>query len=178
MSELATLARPYAAAVFKQAKETGTVDDWSGTLAFLAQLMAEPVVKNAASNPKLGRHAFAALVVDVCAQGLSEQGKNLIFLLAENGKLSLAGHIAALFEQYRAEEAGVLDARVASAFPLDDAETKKLAKALQKALGKKVRLEVSVDRALIGGIVVRAGDKVIDGSIKGQLQRLARRLDS
>lgn len=178
MSELATLARPYAAAVFKQAKAAGTVDDWSGTLAFLAQLMADPAVKSAAGNPKLGRHAFAQLLVESCGQGLDEPGKNLIFLLSENSKLPLAGHIAALFEQYRAEEAGVLDAQVLSAFPLDDAESKKLAKALQKTLGKKVRLNVSVDRSLIGGVVVRAGDKVIDGSIKGQLKRLARRLDS
>lgn len=90
----------------------------------------------------------------------------------------MTGQIAALYEQYRAEEQGFLDARVASAFDLDDAEKKQLAKSLQKALGKKVRLDVTVDRSLIGGVVVRAGDKVIDGSIKGQLQRLAKRLDS
>jgi F-type H+-transporting ATPase subunit delta len=178
MSELATLARPYAAAVFKQAKEAGTMEDWSNTLAFLAKIMADPAIKSAAGNPKLGRHAFSQLLVDSCGEGLSKQGKNLIFLLSENGKLPLAGHIAELFEQYRAEEAGVLDAQVVSAFPLDDAESKKLAKTLQKALGKKVRLDVSVDRSLIGGVLVRAGDKVIDGSIKGQLKRLARRLDS
>lgn len=178
MSELATLARPYAAAVFKRAKETGAIDQWSETLAFLAQLMAAEGVKSAAGNPKLGRHGFANLLIESCQQGLAEEGKNLIRLLADNGKLLLAGQIAVLYEQYRAEEQGFLDARVASAYALDDAEQKQLAKSLQKALGKKVRLDVTVDRSLIGGVVIRAGDKVIDGSIKGQLQRLAKRLDS
>lgn len=178
MAELATLARPYAAAVFKQAKQSGAVDQWSETLSFLAQLMAETEIKNATRNPKLGRNGFADLLIDLSGKDLSAEGKNLIRLLADNGKLTLAGHIAELYEHYRADEQGFLDARVVSAYPLDAAENKQLAKSLQKALGKKVRLDISVDRALIGGVVIRAGDKVIDGSVKGQLQRLAKRLDS
>lgn len=178
MSELATLARPYAAAVFKQAKETGAVDQWSETLSFLAQVMADEDIKTVARNPKLGRNGFADLFIDVCQDGLPDEGKNLINLLADNGKLSLAGQIAVLYEQYRADEQGFLDAMVVSAFALDEAEQDRLAESLQKTLGKKVRLEVTVDRSLIGGVVIRAGDKVIDGSVKGRLQRLAKRLDS
>lgn len=178
MSELATLARPYAAAVFKRAKETGTVVQWSETLAFLGQLMAGRDVKSAASNPKLGRHGFATLLIELCQQGIDNEGKNLIRLLADNGKLALAGQIAVLYEQYLASEQGFLTARVLSAYPLNETEKKQLGKALQKALGKRVRLEATVDRSLIGGVVIRVGDKVIDGSIKGQLQRLAKRLDS
>lgn len=177
MSELATLARPYAAAVFKRAEETNAVDQWSKTLAFIADLMAVPEVRGAANNPKLGRRGFADLLNELCRKNMPEEGKNLIRLLADNGKLALAGQIAEQFEQYRAEQQGFLDARVASAYPLDEAEKKDLAKGLQKTLGKKVRLNVTIDKTLIGGVVVRAGDKVIDGSIKGQLQRLAKRLD-
>lgn len=178
MSELATLARPYAAAVFKRAKETGAVDQWSETLDFLARLMDDATVKGAASNPKLGRQGFATLVIELCQPALGEEAKNLIRLLAENGKLSLMRSIAAQYEHYRAEEQGYLDAKVISAYPMDEAEQASVGETLHKLLGKKVRLDVAVDRSLIGGIVVRAGDKVIDGSVKGQLQRLAARLHS
>lgn len=178
MSELATLARPYAAAVFKRARETGTLDTWSETLAFLAELLETPEVKRAAANPKLGKHGFAALVIELCGTALTPEAHNLIRLLAENGRLSLSQAIAVQFERYRAEEQGYLDTHVISAFPLDATEQASLSATLQKLLGKQLRLDVTVDRSLIGGVVVRAGDKVIDGSVKGQLQRLAARLHS
>jgi F-type H+-transporting ATPase subunit delta len=176
MSGSATLARPYAEAVFKRAKETGSTEQWSDTLAFLAAVMNDDRLSRAAVNPKVDRHAFTELLLDICKGHITDEGENLLKLLVENNRLNQAASIQELFEQYRAEDEGYIDVDVKTAFPIDDRQQRQLTSALEKTFHKQVRLRTERDDTLIGGVLIRAGDTVIDGSIRGQLQQLAKRL--
>ena len=176
MSELATLARPYAEAVFKRAKETETSEKWSDNLAFIATVLENELISEAADNPKFGKDNFLKLMLDICQGQIDQEGENFIKLLVENNRLKLAKYIADIYEQFRAEDEGYSDVRVSSAYSLTSDEQKKLTSTLKKVLNKEIHLTVVEDRSLIGGILIRAGDRVIDGSIKGQLQQLAKRL--
>ncbi len=176
MTETATLARPYAEAVFKTAKESAALVQWSQTLKFLSAVVQDPEIASAMGNPAVDRQKFTELLLDICAQQIDDQGANFIKLLVHNGRLALLPHIAALYEQYKAEDEGYVDVDVWSAFALNKQEVQKLSAALTKRLNKKVNVNVAIDKSLIGGILVRAGDQVIDGSIKGRLQQLAKQL--
>jgi F-type H+-transporting ATPase subunit delta len=176
MSELATLARPYATAAYKRAKETGSTANWSESLAFLAAVTQNAQIAQAATNPKASKERFIGSLLDLCQGKLSQEAENFVRLLVANRRLNLAGLISEQFEQYRAEEEGYVEVDVRTAYPLDDAESGQLANVLQQTLGKQPRLHIQVDASLIGGVVVKAGDRVIDASVRGQIQRLAKRL--
>ncbi|MEI6354625.1 MAG: F0F1 ATP synthase subunit delta [Methylococcus sp.] len=176
MSERVTLARPYAVAAYKRATETGTADQWSGHLAFLSALMADQRVQAAASNPKVRREALVKAFLALCEGRLDPEGENFLRLLIENNRLFLVSDIAGLFERYRADHEGYVNVDVATAYELTPGEKTKLTKTLNKVLGKEARLKVSVDRSLIGGVYIRAGDRVIDASVRGQIERLAKSL--
>lgn len=176
MSELATLARPYAIAAYTRAKETGATARWSESLAFLAAVMQDPRIAQAASNPKASKERFVASLLDLCQGRLDREAENFVRLLVANRRLSLASLISEQFEQFRADDEGYAKVDVRTAYPIDDAESAQLAAALRQTLGKEPRLEIQVDAALIGGVVIKAGDHVIDASVRGQLQRLAKRL--
>ncbi|MGR9052286.1 MAG: F0F1 ATP synthase subunit delta [Gammaproteobacteria bacterium] len=176
MSELATLARPYAEAVFKRAKESASTVKWSDTLAFISAVVNDKLIAGIADNPRIGKDVLLQLMRDICKEQVDAEGENLIKLLVQNNRLKLAGQIAAIFEQFKAEDEGYVDVEVASAFVLSDDEKAKLSANLEKTLDKRVRLNVREDQSLIGGIVVRAGDRVFDGSIKGQLQHMRKAL--
>ena len=178
MSELTTLARPYAVAVFKAAKEAGAIKEWADTLEFLKQIMADPLMERAASDPKAGKDKFIANFLDLCKGHVSPEGENFIRLLASNGRLGLAGTIADLYAEFRAEEEGCVDVEVISAYPLDESEEANLDALVEKWMSRKGRLHVTVDESLIAGVIVRAGGRVVDASIRGQLQRLAKRLSN
>ena len=176
MTELATMARPYALAVFKRAKETGSLQEWSDALAFLSTALEDPAMKAAIASPRLGKSRLADLLAGLCEGNVGPEGVNLLKALAANSRLSLVKQIKILFEAYRGEDEGSVDADVTTAYPLSGAEEQSLAETLQKTFKRKVRLNISEDRNLIGGLLVRAGDRVIDASVRGQLQRLANRL--
>lgn len=178
MSELTTLARPYAAALFRRALETGRMDQWSRMLEFLATAMADRELAWMAVNPNVSREDFLRLLLDLGKGFLDGEGENFARLLVHNGRISLVGEIRTLFERYRAEHEGYTDVEVITAYPLDREDQNELARVLERHLGKKVRLEVDEDRSLIGGVIIRSGDRVIDGSVRGRLQRLAKRLHS
>lgn len=176
MSDLATLARPYAEAVFKRAKEAKATDKWSEMLAFVALVMQDNDLVSLVKNPKVTEGQVEGLILEISKGVLDKEGTNFVKLLAQNDRLLLAPQIAVLFENYKAEDEGYVDVEVTSAFALTKEEEKKLATTLKKTLNKTVRLNTDVDKTLIGGFLARAGDIVIDGSIKGQLQQLAKRL--
>ncbi len=178
MSELTTLARPYAEAAFKRALESGKLEQWSKMLAFLATALADPELAALARDPRIGKEKFLEILLDIGKGWLDAEGENFVKLLVHNGRITLAPQIHDLFERYRAEHEGVVDVEVRTAYPLEADDRDKLTQALKKALGRKVRLQVAEDRDLIGGVVIRAGDKVIDGSVRGRLERLAKRLYS
>ena len=176
MSELATLARPYAVAAYKRAKETASTEKWSEALAFLTEVMKDQRMAQAAANPKAKRDQFTKAFLDLCRGKLDAEAENFVRMLIENRRLGLVKFISEQFEQYRAEEEGYIEVNVHSAYPLEDEERDRLTRVLQKTLGKEPRLNVRVDESLIGGVLIQAGDRVIDASVRGQIQRLAKRL--
>ncbi|RLA21250.1 MAG: F0F1 ATP synthase subunit delta [Gammaproteobacteria bacterium] len=176
MAELAELARPYAEAVYKIAKEQGGAQKWSEMLEMLSLVMADQDISRAARNPRVGNERFIALLLDICSEKLNKEGVAFVKVLSENKRLNLVGSIAELYEQYRSDGEGYLAVGVTSAFPMDKKEQEKLSKTLAKQFGKEIRLTVEEDSSLIGGIIIRAGDKVIDGSVSGQIEQLAKQL--
>lgn len=176
MSELATLARPYAAAVFKRAKETGSSGKWSKTLAFLTSILSEQSLAVFVNNPKVSNESLSNLLREISEGQIDSEGANFLKLLVQNRRLNLVPHIAKIFEAYKAEDEGYLDVDVYAAYEFSKEGRKEFSAKLEKRLGKKVNMNVTVDKSLIGGVLVRAGDKVIDGSIKGQLQHMQKAL--
>ncbi|MDF1581918.1 MAG: F0F1 ATP synthase subunit delta [Methyloprofundus sp.] len=176
MSELATLARPYAEAAFKRAKETGNSQEWSDALAFLSVAIQDTDLSAIINNPKVSEDRLVQLMQDICQDKVKNESFNFLKLLIENSRLYLAPQIAELFESYKAEDEGYVDVDVITAYALTKAEEQSFASSLKVKLNKEVNIHASVDSSLIGGFLVRAGDSVIDGSISGQLQQLAKRI--
>jgi F-type H+-transporting ATPase subunit delta len=176
MSELATLARPYAEAVFKRAKETKTAAKWSDTLEFLAAVVKHKEVAALIRNPKIDKPSLTRLMLDICQGQVDNEGENLLKLLVQNSRLLLLPFIKELYGQHRADNEGYVEVEVRTAYSLSKEEQKQLAKSLQKTLHKKPHIKMVVDETLIGGFLARAGDRVIDGSVRGRLQQLAKRL--
>jgi len=176
MSELATLARPYAVAVFKRAKETAAIEKWSKDLAFMSAVLGHKDISVVIDNPKVNKQELSVLVLDICQGQVSKEAENFLQLLVQNNRLTLVPVIATLFEAYKTEDAGYVDVEVVVAYAFSKEDKPKFASTLEKTLGKKVNMKVTVDKSLIGGVLVRAGDRVIDGSIRGQLQHMQKTL--
>jgi F-type H+-transporting ATPase subunit delta len=176
MSELATLARPYACAVFKRAKETDSKEKWSESLAFMTQIVVNKELADVFSNPKVSNDRIAQLVIEICQEHLDVEGINFLKLLLQNDRLTLLPFIAKNFEALKAEDEGYIETEVETAFAFTKEAEKKLNATLEKTFNKQIHMNVTVDKTLIGGVLVRAGDRVIDGSIRGQLQQLQKAL--
>lgn len=173
MAEYSTIARPYARAAFEHAQQEKALDVWSEQLGMLAQLADSDEVRPLLSNPAIPPEDIAAGFCDSLGKSAGDEIRNFVRLLADNRRLPLLREIAAQFEDMRAQAEGRITVDVVSAKALDDATRKRMAEALAKRLDRKVELSCRTDEALIGGAVIRAGDLVIDGSVKGQLERLA-----
>lgn len=169
-------ARPYAIAAFRQAQEEGDTARWSEMLALLARVASDPTMKGLITNPKAKRQELAELIIDVCGDRLSATGCNFVRVLAENRRLGAINDIAATYESERASAERRSEVTVISAYQLAPAEQNAITVAMTKRLGTKVDLSLKVDPGLIGGVVVRAGDTVIDASIRGRLNQLAQTL--
>ncbi len=176
MSELLTLARPYAEAVFKTALENKSASDWSDMLNFLSVVTQDMEMAAIIANPKVSQEQLTTLLLDICQDQLKKEGVNFLKLLIKNDRLMLTPQISELYESYKAEHEGYVDVEIISAYALTKEEQNKFATTLKKKLNKKVRITTSIDKSLIGGFLAKAGDMVIDGSTKGQLQQLAKKL--
>ncbi|MDX1594018.1 MAG: F0F1 ATP synthase subunit delta [Gammaproteobacteria bacterium] len=177
MAELSTVARPYAQAVFELAEAQGNLAAWSDMLAAATMVAADEAARRLLSSPGVSREQVADLFIEVCGDALDENGRNLIRVLAENRRLTLLEEIGAQYATLRAEAEKTVEAQVISAFELSEAQQEKLADALKRHLGRDVRLTCEIDKTLIGGAVIHAGDLVIDGSAQGRLNRLAGQLE-
>jgi F-type H+-transporting ATPase subunit delta len=173
MAESTTVARPYAQAVFQLARDTQSLDAWSDTLALAAAVAADAEMQPLLDSPRLTETQLGELFAGICGDGLSEQGRNFIRLLAENRRLDVLPEIARLYEALRNEAEGAIQARLITALPATEEQKAVLIKALKQRLGRDIQLESSVDPSLLGGAIIRAGDLVIDGSVQGKLTRLA-----
>jgi F-type H+-transporting ATPase subunit delta len=176
MAEKQTLARPYAEAVFEFAKGQNQLKKWSEMLAFIAAVATDGRMIQIADDPRVDRVKFLNLFLGVCEQRVDEQGANFVRLLVDNRRLALLPEIVAQYESLRAEAEARVEATVISAFPLEAAQLDSLGAALKRRLGREVNLTAQVDQALLGGVVIRAGDLVIDGSVRGRLADLAANL--
>ena len=173
MSENTTAARPYANAVYDLASEAGALDSWSDALANLAGVVADERVAGMLASPDLGHEDKARLVIDILGEALDEKQQNLVRLMAENGRLALMGYVREQFEIARAKAENKIEAEVVSAFEISDEQAAQLATTLKNKLGCDITLTTSVDPSLIGGVVIKAGDTIIDASMKSQLESLA-----
>ena len=176
--EATTIARPYAEAVFAVAKEDGTLDQWSEMLDFVASLMQDSTMQRLVDEPAQVNSQISELIIGIGGDKLTQEEQNLVRLLAENGRLQIASEIARRYESLKNRERGVLDVDVTTAFPLDEAQQQSIAAVLKSKLGRDIRITSSEEPALIGGVVIRAGDLVIDSSVQGQLTKLANELEN
>ncbi len=174
--EKITIARPYAEAIYGRAEETDTLDAWSDMLDLLGIVAGTPEVASMIDNPLLPPQRVQELMLEISGERLDEEGRNLVKLLVENDRLSLLPDIAALYERLKRERQGVLQVQVTSAYTLNQAEKKTLAGVLKERLDRDIEINAERDPDLIGGILIRAGDLVIDGSVRGQLHKLANEL--
>jgi F-type H+-transporting ATPase subunit delta len=172
MAEPSTVARPYAEAAFRLADEAGALAKWSEMLGALAMVATDARVRGAAADPNLGHEQVAGLFIAILAGRLNAEAENFVRVLAHNGRLELLPQMREQFEALKNEREGVLEAEVHSAFELSPAQVADLAQRLEKKTGRKVRTKVHLDKDLIAGVRIVLGDKVIDGSARGQLGAL------
>ena len=172
MAETITVARPYAQAAFNYAAEQQALREWSDMLALLATVAADPDMVRVIESPQLTEKQLADLIIDVCGDRLTDKGANFVRVLADNRRLELLPDIAALFEIQRQQAEGTIKAELVSAYPATDEQQASIIEGLRRRLGKNIELSCSTDAGLLGGAIIRAGDLVIDGSVRGKLQRL------
>ncbi|MGH6610805.1 MAG: F0F1 ATP synthase subunit delta [Burkholderiaceae bacterium] len=172
MAENLTIARPYAEAVFASADAGGKLQQWSQALQRLSMIVSDPDMHNAIGDPKVGPEQLYGLVAAGTGDELDVHAQNFVRVLIENDRLSLLPEIATLFESLKNEREGVVEAQIESAFPLDDASLSQLVGDLERRFKRKVRPQVNVDKQLIGGALIKVGDEVIDGSVRGRLQNM------
>ncbi|QLB12130.1 F-type H+-transporting ATPase subunit delta [Bisgaardia hudsonensis] len=180
MSELTTIARPYAKAAFNFAVEQSSndksaVEKWAEMLNFLSVVVEDENVKIFLTS-SISASKLADFVISICGEQLDQYGQNLVRLMAENKRLSVVPAVFEEFQHYVEEYRSVTEVEVISAQPLNNEQQQKIANAMEKRLTRKVKLNCSVDSSLIAGAIIRTDDFVIDGSSKGQLTRLANEL--
>ena len=178
MAELTTLARPYAKAAFEHAQAHQQLASWSAMLGLAAAVSQDDTMQRVLKAPRLTSAEKATTFNEVCGDKFDAQARNFLSIVSENNRMELLPEIADMFELYKAEQEKSVDVDVTSAFALNDEQQDKLAKVLSARLGREVRLHAAEDASLIGGVVIRAGDLVIDGSVRGKLAKLAEALKS
>ena len=178
MAELSTLARPYAKAAFEVALQDSALDSWSSMLGVSAAVASQESVNALLTDPSLSSERVAQAFIDILGDALEGKGQNFIRLLAENKRLVLLPEISELFDILKANQRKSVDVEITTAFEVSSEISDKLASALKNRLQRDIRLATSVDKSLIGGAVIRAGDTVIDSSVRGKLKKLAEAMNS
>jgi F-type H+-transporting ATPase subunit delta len=178
VAERATIARQYAKAAFETALPARAFAQWSSGLNVAAEIVVDPRVTELIKNPEVPPADIAEFIIGVAGVKLDAHMQNFVRVLAENHRLLLLPEILAHYEAMRADIENTVDVEVISAVKLDPAQTEKLTAALNTRLKRRVNMRNSVDASLLGGAVIHAGDLVIDGSLKGRLQRLRTELTS
>jgi len=173
MSEAITIARPYAQAAFDEAQKLNSLKAWSELLIGLAELVNQAEVQAVISNPKVSRAQLFGLMEALMGTAASVQQRNFVHVLAENQRLSVLPEIAATFEALKAEAEKTVNVVVDSAFELSAVQQEKIVASMKKRMGREVKLTCNVKKDLLGGVVIRAGDKVIDGSARTRLGEMA-----
>jgi len=172
MAESQTVARPYAQAAFLFASGHNALKEWSDMLALLAAVAADPAMRELIDNPRVTEKQLSDLVIGIGGERLNEKCANFVRVLAENRRLALLPDITALFEIQRRAAEGRVQAELTTAYPATEAQQAQIIESLRRRLGREIELSCKTDAALLGGAIIRAGDLVIDGSVRGKLERL------
>lgn len=176
MAELLTLARPYAKAAFAFASEQGATDNWSNALQVLSAAVQDEAFSAYLNRPELTPSEQVKLFAKVLGEAQTQEVSNFLMLLAENDRLSLLPEIEAEYEQLKSQNNNTVDAVIESALPLTSVQEQLLTHALEKRFNSAVNVSVEVNPALIAGVVIRAGDQVIDDSALNKLEKMRTRL--
>ena len=171
MAELATIARPYAEALFRIARASN-LNAWADTLSVMARVAAVPEVGAMARDPRVPRDTVTKTFLDALKIDISAEAKNLVEMLVENGRLSLLPAIEHHFHDLKNAHESMADAEVVSAFPMSDAQLSSLMSVLEKKFGRKLNPTVTIDAQLIGGVRVTVGDEVLDHSVSARLEQM------
>jgi len=178
MAETATIARPYAEAVFGLADKAGALAQWQEILATMANVAAHPDMRACIADPNLGPRQLYDLFMALCKDDYPADARNFVRVLIANGRLELLPEIHAQFAELKNEREGVVEAEIRTAFQLDNAQLTGLIADISRRLKRRVHPRVTVDKELIGGVRITAGDEVIDGSVRGRLEDMAAALKS
>ena len=176
MSEAITIARPYAQAAFDEAQKRADLKGWSEMLRSFAEAVNYPEVRAVITNPRVAKAQLESMMEGLQDKQANAQQRNFIRILVENQRLLVLPEIAATFETLRAEAEKTVNVVVDSAFELSAAQQEKITRSLKTRMGREIKLVCKVNKALLGGIVIRAGDKVIDGSARTRLGEMANAL--
>lgn len=172
MSEI-TQARPYAKAVFELADADKSYDQWAQQLALLSSVAEHHDIKPLFTSPKFTREQRAQAFLKVCEGKVSEHAANLVRALAQNDRLASIPTVFELFTQLSDEAQNKIEVTIQTAYAVESEQQSKLEKAIESKLNKSVQVNYEVDASLIGGVVIHAGDQVIDGSVKSRIDQLA-----
>lgn len=173
MAEPLTIARPYAEAVFRLAKEKDDFAGWSRTLEVLEALVSAPEIQTRIGDPNVSAQQLESLLLGVAGEAVDGAGRNFVQILIANDRLTRVPEIRVLYEDLRRQHEGIVEARIISALPIDDRQRTDLVARLEAKYRRKVSAEVEVDPRLIGGVRIVIGDKVIDASVRGKLDAMA-----
>ncbi|NIH15815.1 F0F1 ATP synthase subunit delta [Serratia symbiotica] len=177
MSEFVTVARPYAKAAFDFAVEHQSLKRWQEMLAFSALVTRNEQISELLSGA-VPPETLSKMLIAVCGDQLDEYGQNFIHIMAENGRLQVLPAVLQQFIELRASLESIVEVDVLSASALSDEQLAKIVAAMEKRLTRKVKLNFKIDKSVLAGIIIHAGDMVIDGSVRGRLERLADVLQS
>ena len=178
MPSQSNIARPYAQALFQLAAEQSSLSAWNEQLQWLAAVANDPQLKEVAAAPNVSPEQLIGLIIEISGDQLNQHGRNLVHLIIHNGRLSALPEIARTYAELRAEAEKTVAALMVTATPMEKIQRQNFKAALENKLGRTVELEFEVDEELIGGAVIRAGDWVVDGSVKAQLERLVSAIGS
>jgi len=173
MSLALTVARPYARAAFDEAQKLGELKSWSEMLHTAVEATMQKDMQRVINSTKVTTVQLNKLLMEICGGKLKTTEQNFIKLLVENKRLGVLPQILEMYEALRSEAEKSIDVIVTSAFELNEAQKQKITAALKVRMGREIKLNCEVNRELLGGVVIRAGDKVIDGSARTRLSELA-----
>lgn len=176
MAEPTTIARPYAEAAFALAREGNALPVWSQMLRLTSAIVADPRVADALDNPALDAGAKESLLLSICGDKLTAEGRNFVRVLIEGDRIAVLPQIQEMFEALKDSADGIAKATIETAFPFEGNELAELISALEKRFGRKIEATVAVRPELIGGARVTVGDTMIDGSVQEQLRAMAAQL--
>lgn len=176
MSALATLARPYAKAAFELARDEQSLARWDEMLSLASGIAGEESMAGLLQSPHISSAQAAGIITDIAGDALDSRFRDYVSVLAANGRLALLPEITALYRRLREEAEKRLRVKVVSAVPLDEEQASRMRDALARRFELDIELENDIDADIVGGAVVYAGDQVIDGSLRGRVQKLSNSL--